>query len=351
MWRSFILIVLLLFSPVLNASELSFSQNARTFESQTQSLFIKGLAFACLNSTQIPDDLPCNPALLTYLQKESLSLQALISNGSSNLEKIKKLLNQSSTQDTIDALFSKERILQIESHASLLFRSKYFAAQYLPVDIKGFSVVRNEANPDVEFYAVEDKGFRLQAAYPLTENLTIGLQSRLTDRKFIRQRFKLTDLATPAGKNLLTPKTYNFQTLEPSFSALVYQPWKVRISMMYANAGRYSERYDQIDPADELQGGISITPELLPWGELLLSLDYKSLTAEDSSLDKLHYGVSYSFGSMSISGGIDTHGISSGVFFSIQSISAGILYTTTKGLGDDSQNYTQTVYAQVGWQI
>lgn len=355
MWRQFVLITtfvwLFIFSLVGFTAELTFSQNARTFETQTQGLFVKGLAFACLNSTQVPDDLPCNPALLTQLTKESLSLQALISNGSSNLEKIKKLLNQTSTQETLDTLFAKERVIQIESSAGLLFRSKYFSAKYLPVDIKGLSIVRNEANPDIEFYAVEDKGFRIQAAYPFNETFSMGLQSRITDRKFIRQRFKLTDLATPAGKNLLNPKTYSFQTIEPSLSAVVYQPWKVRLSIMYANAGLYSDRYDQIDLPEETQWGIALSPELLPWGEFTFSMDYKALTTEEKDWDKLHYGATYTFGSMSLSGGIDSHGISSGVFFSIQSLNAGVLYSTTKGFNNDSNNYTQTVYVQVGWQI
>jgi hypothetical protein len=54
---------------------------------------------------------------------------------------------------------------------------------------------------------------------------------------------------------------------------------------------------------------------------------------------------------MYLTGGIDTNGISGGVFYSLDKINAGIVYSTTQGAGQEESFYTQTVYVQLGWQL
>lgn len=50
-------------------------------------------------------------------------------------------------------------------------------------------------------------------------------------------------------------------------------------------------------------------------------------------------------------GGIDSNGISGGVFYGLDKINAGIVYSTTQLVNEGESFYTQTVYAQLGWQL
>ena len=143
-------------------ADLAFSRNARTFETQHSTLVMKGLAHSCLTIAVIPDGLPCNPAMTPLNQKPNLGVEALLSNGYSSLENVKKLLDSKVTQELADTLFGKGKVNQIETNVDINFQSKYLNAQYTPVTIKGFlsyrfvrkttwlSVPRNPPNGDAK---------------------------------------------------------------------------------------------------------------------------------------------------------------------------------------------------------
>ena len=54
---------------------------------------------------------------------------------------------------------------------------------------------------------------------------------------------------------------------------------------------------------------------------------------------------------MNLSAGIDTYGISAGIFYSLEQINAGVMFSSTKITNEDEEFFTQTVYVQLGWQI
>ncbi|MBL7542949.1 MAG: hypothetical protein JNL11_03990 [Bdellovibrionaceae bacterium] len=331
-------------------AELSFSSNARTFETQHSSIVVKGLAHSCLTIMTIPDGLPCNPAYTPLNKKPSLGIEILLSNGYSSLENLRSLLSNKINQELADTLFSKGKILQIESNIDINFRSKYLNGQYSPMTVKGFSVVRNEANPDVDLYAVEEKGFSFQSGYEITDNFYTGAQVRLVNRKFIRRQFKLVSLGTQAGADYLKPKEQTATYFEPAASWIIAEAWKPRISLLVANLGTISENHDELKTPVEPQVGFGFSPPVM-WGDLDISLEYRSMTYEESNFDKLHIGSLYRFGSMYLTGGIDANGISSGVYYSLDKINAGIMYSTTRFVNDNEDFFTQTVYMQLGWQI
>jgi hypothetical protein len=352
MRRRLISFIIALFALKAHAdpSSLSFSRNARTFETQHSTLVTKGLANSCLTVPIIPDGLPCNPAMTPLNPKASLGAEIQLSNGYSGLDNVRKLLDGKITQELVDTLFSEGKIIQIEANADVSFHSKYLNGLYTPISVKGFSIVRNEANPDVDLYAIEEKGFTFQSGYEALPDFYIGAQIRAFDRKFIKQRFKLAVLGTDAGKDLLKPKEQTVTFIEPGLTYFFGKEWKPRVSLFVANTGFISEKFDELDEPVETQFGFGISPPVT-WGEFDLSLEYRSMTYEETAVKKIRFGALYHFGSMYLSGGIDSNGISGGVFYSLDKINAGIVYSTTQLINQQENFYTQTVYVQLGWQI
>lgn len=333
-----------------NIEPLVFSKNARTFETQHSTLVTKALAHSCLTLTLVPDGLPCNPALVPLIKKPSLSAEFLLSNGLSSYEKVKSLVGGNFSQEVVDSLFSEGKILQLESNLDLNFISPLLTAQYSPMTVKGLSVIRNEANPEVDFYAIEESGFLLQGGYEVFDGFYLGLQTRFINRKFIKKRMMLVLLSTPEGRESLKPKEQKVTYIEPAMTWFIKKEWKPRISLMLVNSGTYSEKFEEMPTPVQLQGGIGISPPLR-WGELELSLDYKSLTYYENELQKWHLGSLYKFGSMSLALGADSYGLSGGVFYEIDKLNSGIIYSTTRSVSENDGYYTQTVYVELGWKI
>jgi hypothetical protein len=300
---------LIFFSGPLFADSLFLSQNARTFDTQQSSLIVKGLGNSCLGITMIPDSLPCNPAMLPFYTKPHLGVQALLSNGYATLDKMRKLLDGKVSQDTIDALFAKDHVLQVEGNGELNFISRYFAARYTPITVRYFSVIRNEANPEVELSAVEEKNVILQGAYPLRNYLNIGLQAKSFSRRYIKERFQLVDLATDAGKDQLKPRTQQGLLFNPAATLFLPGEYKPRVALMVANLGVINGDKTRLGEPTELQASGAITVPL-GWTELEVDLDYKSLSYDESGEQKFHGGAILHFGTMSLTAGADYYGFS-----------------------------------------
>lgn len=349
-WK--LIFVLGFFSPPAFAqtSSLAFSRNARTFELQHSTLVMKGLGNACLTLENIPDGLPCNPAMTPMNSKPGIGAEVQLSNGYSSLENVRKVLDGKISEELADTLFSQGKILQVEANADINFRSKYLSGEYTPFSVKGFSVVRNEANPDVDFYAIQESGFTFQSGYEVLRDFYAGLQVRTLSRKFIKQRFKLAAVATPTGQDLLKPQDQNVLYLEPGFTYYFAPAWRPRVSLFVANSGFVSKKYDELREPAEAQVGFGISPPV-QWGNLDISLEYRSMTYEEDVAKKFRFGSLYHFGSMYLMGGVDSNGLSGGVFYGLDKINAGVVYSTTQLLNEGDGFYTQTVYVQLGWQL
>lgn len=298
----------------------------------------------------IADSLPCNPSLLPNYTKPHLGIQALISNGYATIDKMRKLLDGNVSQDTVDALFTKDHVLQVEGNGELNFISRYFAARYTPITVRYFSVIRNEANPEVELSAVEEKNVILQGAYPLKDYLNIGLQAKSFSRRYIKERFQLVDLATDAGKNDLKPRSQQGMLFTPAATLFLPGEWKPRVGVIVANLGWINGDKTRLGESTEVQGGGGITIPL-GWTELELDLDYRSLSYDESWNQKFHAGALLRFGTMSLTAGADYHGFSGGIYYGLEQLNAGILFSTTQAPWNSNDFYANTVYLQVGWQL
>jgi hypothetical protein len=337
-------------STAFAAPSLYLSQNARTFDTEQSSLIIKGLAHACLTIINIPDSLPCNPSLLPFEKKPRLNVQAAISNGYSTLERMRKLLAGKLTDDLVRDLFSKDRVLQIEGNGEIDFISPYFSARYMPANIKYFSVVRNEADPDVELSAVEEQNFMLQFGYKFGDVITVGLEAKSFARKFIKQRFMLVDLATDAGKAALKPKKENGFAVAPAATLFLPGDWQPRIALKIANLQTTNGDTEGVEEPVDVQTGFGITIPL-GWSSLDFALDYRSLSYNEEWSEKFHLSSMFRFGAMSLVGGADYFGFSGGVFYGLEQVNAGILFSTTQAPWNSNDYYADTVYLQIGWQI
>lgn len=334
------------------AQELAFSQNARTFETQQGTLLTKSMAFACNGLRIVPDGLPCNPAMTPMRKNPQIELEGLISNGYATLDLMRKLLSGNITQDLVDSLFnSNNQVLQIEANAELDFLSHYFNARYTPASVKFFSVIRNEANPQVDIYAVQEDNITAQSGIEVFDGLFLGLQIRGVERKYINNQFALIDVATDEGKQDLASHTQHAVYFEPSAYYVFDTFWHPSVSAMIANLGSQGGDFiDMTEPIDP-QFSVGVSP-ILPFGELHFEIDYKSLTyQEESFAERLRYGLMYHLGAMYLGAGLDANGISSGLYFTLDSVNAGILYTTTRLPGQSADYYAQTVYIEAGWRL
>ena len=333
-------------------TDLAFSRNARTFETQQASLVSKSMAFACLSMMIVPDGLPCNPAFTPLRKSATLGVEGLISNGYSTLNTMQKILSGTVDQDLINTLTDpQKRVLQIEGNIEIDLMSQYLNARYTPASLKFFSVVRNESYPKIDLYAVQEDNYVFQTGYEFAKGLFGGLQFRSLERKFIKQEFLAGDLGTDAGKQLLTPENQSGMYLEPGIAYIYDSIWKPRVSAMLVNLGVQSGQFNDLKEPLEAQFSLGVTAPL-KWGSFDFEVDYRSMTYEEPTMiERLHWGGFYHLGTMYLSGGVDYNGISGGIYYGLQQINAGIMYSTTQVPWRNEDYYTQTVYVQFGWQI
>ncbi len=347
---SSLLIGSLLWVGTLHADTLAFSRNARTFELQHSSLIVKSLAHSCLALKEVHDGLPCNPGYVTKTKKAGLRIEGLLSNGYSNLSRTRRILNNQFDQDVMNDFFQDQNVLQTETFLDLMFVSSMISSRYSPISYKLFTVIRNSANPDVDLYAVEESDLLVQMGRSWG-NFDFGLEIKSTEWKFIRQRFKLLSLATQQGLNQIRPKTQTTFFLNPSISyEFKTADWSPRVVVQGTNLGTISEAYSEFPHPAEVIVGFGVSPPI-PYGVLDFLLDYKSLNFEETPGERLHFGSLYRLGAMSLGAGLDSNGSSLGIYQGLESVNAGILFTSTRQPWRTNDYYAETVSFQLGWQL
>lgn len=347
--RWMILIWLLLAKPILAQSSLGFSRNARTNENVISFLLEKTLAHACLTLFELSDHVPCNPAYTPLTQTPGLAISALFSNGYATLQKTQRLMSGRIDGDLLQDLFSQDHVLQAEGVLQVYFKSRWFAAAYTPFAVRYYSATRNEANPDVELIAVGEESFMVQSGIRLLDQLYVGARLRSVTRNLIRKRFKLLDAVTDA--QILKPETQRLIFVEPAGSYVVNLPgWPtIVLSAMLENLGA-------VEGGD--QASVPISPRFaigashpVGWGRLESVFEYRALSPESDTIERLHFGAVYHFGILSAAAGIDYDGISAGINYDFQSLNTGISYSTNQVPWRSRDFYFQTVYVQAGWRM
>lgn len=341
---------LLFVTMILTFSSAALARTARTFETINSTLIMKGMAHSCLALKTLPDGLPCNPAMTSLQKRKSLRGQFLISDGYSAVKDLKNVVDGEVTQEMVDGFFSEERVIQIEASTDLMYRSADMNIQLTPVALRGYSEIRNEANPDVDLYTVEEKGLRFQTGYQFSDEFLLGFQVRVLNRKVVSQQFKLFELGTEAGQGLLDPVKQSILFLEPGATFLMGDAWSPRLSLMIANLGYVSQRSPQVPTSVEPQIGFGITPPT-DEGELDLTLEYSSLSFQEKGSDRLHLGALYRVNEFYYSAGIDAHGTSAGIHYENRHINGGLIFSTTRTLKERETFDSHNFYFQLGLEI
>lgn len=323
-------------------------RNPRTFFLNYSSLSVKAMAFSCLALDAIPDDLPCQPALLQLERKSRFVASGSISNGFQSLTKARRILSNDLDAAFLNDLFTKDQIIEVETNPAMLFASRYLSAKYLLYGLQFYSTQRNQSNPELELFASESKQLIVQSSYPLSSHVFVGLQLRSQQDKVVQKSFRLVDLGTDNGKELLKPAEYSRVFAEPGAIVL----WNgFKFSVFGANLAVASNDSAGLLPErPEAQWGSSYQMPLYS-GSLDLTLDYKSLSYTESNDQKLHSGLRYRYGALSLLAGADSWGLSSGILFSIEKLYAGILYSTSQLPWRRAEEYAQTTYIEIGWQL
>jgi hypothetical protein len=333
------------------ASNLALNHNARTHDFVQSSLILKGVAHSCLGLITVSDTLPCNPAFTPFTEKPSVGVQVLLSNGYSALNNAQQLSDGRVTDSLVHSLFNDRQTMQIEANSEVFIKSRYFNFRYSPMAVRAFSVVRNEANPEIQLSVVRESTYTGQTGIGFGENFFAGLQLRMADRRIIRRQFKLVELATQNGRNILVPKDQTVTFIEPAATYFFPSSWRPRLTALVANNGFVSQRHSEVPERPQVQFGVGMTPPL-PVGQLNVTLDYRSLSFEEASdFEKLHAGLIFKYGAMELMGGLDTFGTSAGTYYSIKDFNAGLVYSTSRWLAENRETFSQTLYIQLGWQI
>ncbi|MEZ0390790.1 MAG: hypothetical protein ACAH59_01145 [Pseudobdellovibrionaceae bacterium] len=306
------------------------------------------MAFACLGLTEIPDDLLCQPAFLRKEKKTRFAANGLISNGYQSLAKARRILANDLDAEFMDKLFNEDRIIEVETNPSMFFTSSYLAGKYLLYGLQYYSTQRNQANPELEIFASESRQWIVQGSVDYQRWLFFGLQFRNQQDKIVRKRFRLVDLGTDSGKDLLKPQEYSRLFLEPGVGVVLGD---FKFSVLGSGLIVSGDTEGDFPDRPEAQAGAAYEFSL-PVGSLELALDYKSLSyEEESTSDKFHTGARFKYGALNLLTGVDSFGFSGGMLFTVEKIYSGILYSTSRVPWRDSEEYAQTAYIELGWQL
>ncbi|MGH1469029.1 MAG: hypothetical protein ACRBBP_09150 [Bdellovibrionales bacterium] len=338
-------------SALAQENSLDFPANPRTSILTDSSLYSKGLASACLSLTSLPDDLPCAASNLVHGSKSIFSGQLALSNGYSSLNLIREAIGSNLSTEFIDLIID-QKVFQIDTGIRIYFKSKYFAGKYVPMSVRAFIGLRNEVNPNIDIFAVEEKGFYFQvAAQVLTENLSLGAQIRALDRTLIKSTFKASDFGVEQSDKLVSSEQYKVLYLDPSITYRLPRLYNLVLTGSILNIGDSDlEGRGDVEEPVSVRLGASAEKGYKTFGKIKGSIEYGRQNYTESFFDALNLGVEYTYGGMKVIGGLNTYGMSTGVYFGISNIQAGIVYSSSRFPDVSNDSYVQTVYVQLGWR-
>ncbi len=340
---------LLAFSPVYAQNVLSTELPAK-FDSLQYSLGARGVGQACLTMSNLGDSVPCQPALLAKRTKGNFMAQAAFGNSYEAIENANHLLNKDVDATFMKSMFEQNRIMEMQANGELVFLAPHFSAQFIPYQISYTSVIRNKSYPVVALHALQSRIWAVQTGWALNEEIAVGAEASFNERKFIHTEFDAFEAAAEDGERFLKPRTQNSALFEPG---IIYSPnlaWRPKLSAKIEGIGHYNHHYDELQDEPGINVGIGATPPLR-WGRLELGIDYRKNPNSNYFLESLHAGVSYQFGHMTAVSGLSSTSATAGIMFGLDSIRAGIIYSSTRIPFADDVEYAQSIYSQFGLQI
>lgn len=263
----------------------------------TASFLGQSLGRSCFAFDLPADVLPCNPAFIAKEREGRFAANLSFGNNISYFEEASNLAKGKSDQESIRSLFSKRGQDDLFAKVELGYLTETFGWSITPLQVQYFSVFENPALPEIDLYAASEEGAKFQFGSYFSDNWSWGVQLRYIQRKFISQRFFLTDALVSGGtEDLFKTKEQRIFTFEPG---LLYAPiendWNPETTLSVQNLGFVSRRDDGSPLKPELHLTSSITPELI-YGRWGLGIDLFWSENVKAALDPVSVGTFYEFG-------------------------------------------------------
>ncbi|MCB0406580.1 MAG: hypothetical protein KDD34_00170 [Bdellovibrionales bacterium] len=315
-WIYFILLILpsLCFSFTKGAAPLELRQ------------MVLGSSCGTLIATSY--SLPCHPALLPLESSQNFVANIFLGEHYQRVNAYRKDIQNKDEFGVIEKLFEEQKALQLQAGSALWVKSKYFSFSYIPLYMSYFSELKNRSYPQVDLKVYIEESLQLQGALPIQWDNTVislGLQGRAVDRKFIFQEFALFDVLSDPSQ--LKIQSHKSLFLEPGIVILQDTDWKPRLTAQLKNL---QVHHSGDRPPSELVGafvdtGIG-TSVPITFGNLDLGISYRHDREITDPWDRISFGTHYGLGLVATDLSLAQDAFSLGVSTQFLSARTGVAY-------------------------
>lgn len=312
----------------------------------------KLLGWACVTMEQTDVALPCQPAMTAREDDADFKAQFFFGNNVSYVREVSDLVSGDGDAESVRRLFSQTHGSEMEADFEAGYRRPTFALAFAPSRIVYYSLIRNEALPQMTLLALQEQTVRMQLASYVGNDTSFGVQFRGVRRKFVAGDFSLADAFAEDGKGLFDTQVQNGLFLEPG----LMREWlgvagRPKVSVMVRNLGFVSEKFDEFPTAPELLMGTSVHPEL-QYGELELGLAARFNSQTQGLSDPWRVAGIYRLGVTRYSVSAGRSDFAAGFMLLYKNLNGGLAYTTRliENLRGEQESL-RTVYLQAGFDI
>lgn len=305
------------------------------------------LGSTCSSFRSIKNEVSCNPALIEG--ESAFAANVFFGDDYETLYKNRELIDNKDKMALAQSILSEKEAVRFEGSTMLWWRNANVAVAIQPLRWTYYSMVRNQAYPDVAIHAMQEQSALVQFGGVLQKSLRGGVQLRFVDRKFVHEEFNLFDAAPEIEKHLQV-HDQKLILIEPGIAYEILDhdephSWRPLLTANISQLGFANKKYDQVPVKPVLDTGISTTPPV-GLGELELGLNYR-WSSDIEKEKKFRFGLHYRLGLAGFMAAYDADEWSMGMLSTFQSLSAGLMYKRAE-LKDFNSNriYDDSAYVE-----
>lgn len=311
-----------------------------------------GLGSACYAFDLAADTLPCLPAHLAKDRERRFRANFHFGNHVTYADEARRLLDGDADQGTIRSLFEKREASELEAGVEAGYSTGTFGVAVTPLRLNYYTLFRSSALPEVTVFARQEQSARVQFASAMGRDLFWGLQARYLQRKFIADRFFLTDVLAEDGEKIFDPRGSRSIFLEPG---ILYSRedgrWNPELSASLSGLRAWKSGDDGIQDLPQARLSGSVQPDI-GWGRWGFGFDYAWDTEVREWSDPFTLGTYYRFGILTLFASIAEDAAGAG--FSVLSGPFNIGLTSSQktiDAGDDERETYRRIHLLLGIEI
>lgn len=309
-------------STIIALAAVLFSASAQAMSapssmiSGSSSFLGQGLGRSCYAFDLPADTLPCNPAFIAKERERRFNASIYLGNNISYFKEASDLASGRSDQESIRSLFEQRRNDDLHAKVELGFWGETIGWSMTPLQVHYVTDFQNQALPEIDVYASLEESARVQLGSYFSDDWSAGIQFRYVRRRFVANRFFLTEALVPDGKKVFAHREQNMLYIEPG---ILYAPegndWRPESSIALMNFGFADRTYTEIPLNPQVHFTTSVSPDLV-YGRLGLGIDMAWDKDMAKALDPFTLGSYYEFGILRIFGSLarQSQSIGFGVF-------------------------------------